>query len=141
MKQLAKVLFALAMCCVLAVGAYLLSSVLRVEFLADIIPAEKNAELFEQKNTGEDISSCYFVTVQANIASYSPFKSEWMTLNIDSENGDIVIAASNAGPNDSEGFSMSTMYMTILTQNPEKYRAGRLEYYILGRYHCIDVEY
>lgn len=141
MKRFAVVLLVLALCCVAIIGAYAWSSRLEVTFTAESVPATENAELFSSLNVKDDINTCRFVTVRASFKSRTPFKTEWMTLSLNSMDGDIILVDSDAGPNEIDGFAEGTMFVTLLTRSPERFRAGRLEYYVFGRYHCSEITY
>ena len=91
-----------------------------------------------------DAGEYWFVPVRADIKSRSPFSAEWITLTLDKQSGDGAALASNAGPKDLEAFGALTgddaMYLTVLTRSPDENRRARLEYYIHGRYHVIELQ-
>ena len=150
MKTAAKICIVLACLALLAAGAYWLTSYLSVSFEITRFPASEQRERFEEIKKGvaggayEDVSSLgsieeySFVTVRAELGSYSPFKTEWITLSVDPLEGDVLTVSSNTWVKEMRSFGKSegdeALYVTILTKSAETQRSGKLEYYIFGKY-------
>ena len=155
MKTAAKICAAIAcIALILAVG-YVLTSKLSVTGEVKVVPAEKDAELFNRIAGDVDaglyegihalgsIDSYCFVTLKAEDASFSPFKTEWITLSLDSEEGDTLVVSSNAWVPEMQSFGKldgkDALEIKILTSSKNERRTGKLEYYIFGRYHSCPL--
>ena len=122
MKKLAIFMLILALMVLLVFGGYFYTSRLNVSFEREITPSDEG----------------YTVCVTAHIKSISPLKTEWMTLTVDALPGDGETLYANAGPIDIEAFSETDLSVSFVSTSADE-RTGRLEYYILGRYHSIEL--
>jgi hypothetical protein len=148
MKKFAWFCVILACAALALAAAYIFSSRLNVVSEVRVVPAaymQKDFdELLASGAVSGDAGEYWFVLVRADIKSRSPFSAEWITLTLDKQSGDGAALASNAGPKDLEAFGAlagdDAMYLTVLTRSPDENRRTRLEYYIHGRYHVIELQ-
>ena len=150
MKKLAKFLGIITAIFVLLTLLYIFSSNLPYTVQMNVLDAADREEKFntisaqvaEGKYEGVDslgdISEYCFIDVSVGLKNISPFKAEWITLSVNSAAGDVLLLSDEAGPCDISAFSNGTVSLTILTRDASVIRSGRVEYYIFGRYHCIE---
>lgn len=177
MKTVAKIFIALSCLAVLAVAGYILSSRLSLSGRLKTVPAMEAAEAFDtlkkQVVDGEyegisalsKVEKYYFVTVRIDIKSYSPFRTEWINLRVESasdariidkdtrirqgdvpvslDRGDLLVSDKVAWLKEMEPFGKlegdDAMYVTLLSASKEPELKAYVEYYIFGRYHSIEV--
>ena len=173
MKTVAKISVVLACLAVLVVAGYALSSRLDLNGRVHALPASADAEAFAalQKSVerGEyegayalsDADGYYFVTVSVDVKSYSPFKTEWINLKIESEDGaqildrdtrrkgdvtgdTLLVSEKNAWLREMESFgkleSGDSLTLTLLSPSEHPHLKAYVEYYIFGRYHISEVD-
>ena len=147
MKKFAWFCVVLACLALALAAAYIFSSRLSVDGEVRVVPASYMQKDFDEMlasgAVSGDADEYWFVLVRADIKSRSPFSAEWITLTLDKLSGDQEVLSSNAGPLDLEPFGTLSgddgMYITLLTRSLDENRRARLEYYIYGRYHVVEL--
>lgn len=152
MKSFAKFLTGITLVIVALLAYYLYSSNLPVAAYAKTVNATERSEEFykirEDIENGKyegvsapySIDSYFFVTITVSAKNFSPFPAEWAQFVPKGADGDIIVLLGDAGPKDIGRFKEAEFSVTILTSNPDAYRTGWLEYYILGRFHSVEAQ-
>ena len=173
MKTVAKISIVLACLAILLAAGYVLSSRLSLSGNITVIPASEDMATYEvlkeRISTGVSDSNMrirkaediYFVTLSVEMKSFSPFKTEWINLIVENEDGTIM----EIGSSNTDAFTTSENFLSIIEQNTwlrEINAFGKLEdgdslyitffsssdapnlkayveYYIFGRYHRQEV--
>ncbi|MBQ1257233.1 MAG: hypothetical protein IIW08_00780 [Clostridia bacterium] len=152
MKSFAKFLTGITVVIVALLAYYLYSSNIPVIVSVKQVNAtEKSDEFYKIREDIENgkyegvsaphsIDSYFFVTLSVSAKNFSPFPAEWAQFVPKSAGGDIIVLLNDAGPKDIGRFKEAEFTVTVLTSNPEAYRTGWLEYYILGRFHSVEAQ-
>ena len=150
MKSLAKFLTGITLVIAALLAYYLYSSNLPVALSVKQVSAAERSEEFnkirediengkyEGVTVPHSIDAYSFVTLTVSAKNFSPFPAEWAQFVPKGMEGDIVLLPDDAGPKDIGRFKEGAFTVTYLTSNPETYRTGWLEYYILGRFHSVE---
>ena len=150
MKAFAKFLTGITIVIVALLAYYIYSSNLPVAVAIDTVSASERVEDFNQiradvsagKYEGisalPSIDACSFVTMTVSARNFSPFPAEWAQFVPKTQNASEIVILTDAGPKDISRFREADFTVTILTTNPEAFRTGWLEYYILGRFHSVE---
>ena len=143
MKTLAKVLLAFTVIAALAVGFYFVSSNLKATYTVEVVPASERMEAFEalkrENAFTETADECSFVTLRLNAVSYSPFSAEWCVLESDRFTDTLAFSERDTGPSDISPMGSGEFGCTVLVRNEKVSGNTRFSYYILGRYHSIEL--
>ena len=148
MKTLAKISIALALIALLALGAYMLSSNLSVKATVSVMPALEASDAIKgAREKGYelpgDLENYNLVTFTVYVRSYSPFKAEWMSLNMKGGDEDAPVVDSGNWVRELKAFGRlegdDAMYIYFLSPSESTARQAQLEYYIFGRYHFSNI--
>ena len=155
MKTIAKISACIACLAILLALWYVITLRLSLSASVTVTPASKDREAFEAikddirsgkygkievPGSAEDWS---FVTVKVEIKSYSPFKTEWISLTHDGAK-DAITVDQNTWIREIDAFGKlegdDAMTVTLLTKDPDAIRTAQLEYYIYGRYQMLETK-
>ena len=170
MKTVARISIVLACLAILLAAGYVLSSRLSVSGSVTVTSAAENKEAFDdlkarwpQAGLTAQAQAYSFVTLSVDMKSFSPFKTEWINLIVENENGaivetesrnagemslqkgDLLVSEKNTWIRRMDAFGKlegaDGLYITFLASASEQPSLrAYVEYYIFGRYHRQEIE-
>lgn len=151
MKAFAKFLTGVTIVIVALLAYYIytanLPTVMTLTVFSALDKSEEFAEIQKDVQDGkyEGVTTLYsidaysFVTLNVSAKNFSPFTAEWAQFVPKTTSADTIVLLTDAGPKDIDPFKEAEFTVTLLTTSPDVYRTGWLEYYILGRFHSVEV--